>query len=161
MISLTGFLLAISLLTVFRAPAKPLWYVAIAVTEWGHLFALASLVLVGVNGRMFRRWTPAMGMALTAAILFMTPYLRATQVAKDLPKDLERALGPTVLRTSSAPSRQQPLSFTAMFRSLPPSPVQFMTLEYAQVQGQSLKLDLYRPVEQGAALPGVIVFMRS
>src|SRR5437868_34627 len=118
MVWLTGFVAALSLLAVFKAPAKPLWFAAIAATEWGHYLTLASLLLATVNWRMARRWGVPSWILLGAAVLYSTPLLRAIAVAKTLPAELAAAFGPVFPRESQqAPARSVPLRFSDLFKS--------------------------------------------
>src|SRR5580765_5361060 len=100
MTALSLFLFGVSLLALFRAPARPLWFVAIGVTEWGHFFAIAALLIAGLIRRSQGRWSWVGWLALAAAVLYATPYLRALSVARDLPLQLARAFGPIVPRES-------------------------------------------------------------
>lgn len=69
---------AVSALAILPAPTYRLWQVAIVVTEWGHVLAIAP-VLVALVGRRSRRISVLL--ALTAALL-CTPLVRAWRVAR-------------------------------------------------------------------------------
>jgi acetyl esterase/lipase len=151
---LSLFLFLISLLTVFSAPAKPLWYVAIAVTEWGHYLAIGSLVLMVLS----RRSRAASGLALASALLFLSPLVRAWFLARQLPAQLETRFGAVTPREGfHAPARARPLNFLNLFTGVPSPSVRVTTRIYATVQGQALSLDLYQPLRFDQSLPGVIV----
>jgi acetyl esterase/lipase len=158
MIWVNGILAAFSLLAVLRAPAKPLWYAALAATEWGHFLAIGSLVLALVSWRLSRLWGAASWLALGAALLYITPLLRALSMAENLPAQLTASFGYAIPRkTAAAPARTQPIRMADLFLGVSSPPIQVTTVIYATVQNQSLSLDLYRPVQQKGLLPGVIV----
>jgi acetyl esterase/lipase len=158
MIALIVALACLSLLSVFKAPAKPLWFAAIGATEWGHYLLIASLVAALAHWRLARRWDWPSWLACGAALLYATPFVRATHVARDLPAQLVHAFGPATPRSSeNAPGRSRPLRWIGLFRSAFSPPVQISRLQYAQNSNEPLWMDLYRPTRQDAPLPGVIV----
>ena len=80
--SLFGTLCAgIALLSVVEAPTHRLWLLELGVTEWGHWLALPSLLVFFPGWR--ESWGRRVGamLGLTAAILSLTPLLRAVPVA--------------------------------------------------------------------------------
>lgn len=148
---LSVILALLSLLAVFPAPTNALWYVAIGVTEAGHLGVLLAL-LVALGLRFYHgHWTAATGLALLAALLFLTPLGRAYRIAQTLPAQLESAF------PVKKPPRA-PLTFWRLFDLRHPQPVQESTYEFARFDKQTLSLDLYRPVEKSPdRLPLVVV----
>src|SRR5471030_3526836 len=98
MLWFSGLLAFVSLFAVFKAPARPLWFVAIAATEWGHWMALVSLVAALVSWRSESRWGTASWLAVGSALLFVSPLARAMQVARNLPEQLAAQFGPAALR---------------------------------------------------------------
>jgi acetyl esterase/lipase len=158
MIWLSSFLAAVSLLAVLKAPAKPLWFVAIAATEGGHLLALGSLAIAITSWRIARRWGAASWIALAAAVLYLTPLCRAAVEARRLPDYMALTWGAVAPRYEPlAPSRPRPLVIADLFKGIASPAVDVQTLVYAAPQGRSLELDLYRPSRPGGPMPVVMV----
>jgi len=158
---LNGLIALISLLTIFKAPAKPLWFLALGVTEWGHLMALGSILLALFSWKHTRSWGLASWLAMIATIFYLTPLMRAIRMARALPVQLEARFGHASPReTLDAPSRSQPLNFLDLFRGISSLAPRMTTYLYATHNGQSLSLDLYEPInrpQDGQLLPGVII----
>lgn len=139
-----------ALLTVVEVPTDALWKPAIAATEWGHLLALAALVVAAVP-----RWPtwPARGgaaVALVAALLFASPAARACRVAADLEARLTSAFG----APGGAPSGAAPLRLLGLGLGRAPAPeVEVTTRRYAG----DLALDLY--LAPGGAAPRPVVLV--
>ena len=130
------------LLNFIRAPAYPLWFVAIIASEYGIYCALAALTVFA--------WRPAYWEWLAAAILFLTPLLRAVPLAAKLPAQLRAAFGPTEIAASA---RQRPLDALALLSiaSIPKLPLE--TVVYAP---PDLTMDLYG-ARRGAEKPVLLV----
>src|SRR6188768_396617 len=94
MVYLSGFLFLLSLLAVFQAPAKALWFVAIGVTEWGHFLALLALGVAMASHSTSSARRLSRVLAFMAVLLFLTPLLRALPLARHLPEDMSRPFGP-------------------------------------------------------------------
>src|SRR5689334_12745584 len=69
-----------SLLALFKAPIRWLWIPAIVATEGGHYLALGCLALSFALFRMGVQDRWAAFVALVAALLFLTPIVRALPV---------------------------------------------------------------------------------
>jgi acetyl esterase/lipase len=156
MLWLNGILAAFSLLAVFPAPARPLWYVAIAVTEWGHWLGSVCLALGWVSRMRPGRWGRAGVLAWLAVPLYLSPVLRAIPVARRLPADLTDAFGTAATRAEAFPDLK-PLSVKDLFAGLGSPPVRMATYVFASHGGQPLELDLYRGPSPGGGQPGVVV----
>src|SRR5262245_3730338 len=80
-------------LAVFRAPTHFLWMLAIVVTEWGQLFAIVCFALA--VPLWSRSWSGrlAASLCLTAAVVALTPVLRAEWITQDLDQRLVQAFG--------------------------------------------------------------------
>jgi acetyl esterase/lipase len=137
-----------SLLTLFRPPIYALWKPAIAATEWGHWLSVFSWMLaIGGGLGLGLRWSALP--ALTAAILFITPYIRAMVLVRELPDRMDRAFGParwkrTEGRIYGGGGRIVPLLFRRL-PHLPIPPVNSVSLVYGEFDGVPLTLDLYTP----------------
>lgn len=81
------------LLTILEVPTDALWKPAIAATEWGHVLALGALAVAAAPRWRTRPAKAGAAVAGVAALLFLSPYLRARAVADDLEERLEAAFG--------------------------------------------------------------------
>lgn len=142
----------ISLLTVVDVPHDLLWKPAIGVTEWGHLiFWLPGLLLIGRFDRKRSRF--AFGFAAAAALLFLSPLLRALPADSQLPLAVSEAFGEVAPRSHvDAPARTGPLVVGDLLGG-----------EAEQVEptthpfGNGLTLDVYRRPDLEGVLPVVIM----
>jgi len=141
----------LSLLSVFAAPTYLLWEISILVTEWGHALAVLALLLFVFN---FRRSHLAAALSLSAAVLALTPLLRAFPVAARLPAQLQTALGATKWNGST---RVQPLNVFDLFRGIASPDRPYQRLVYSQIDNQELRLDFYQPANSLKPAPCVIV----
>jgi acetyl esterase/lipase len=141
----------LSLLTIFAAPTYLLWEISILATEWGHWLAVLSLLLFIFN---FRRSRLAAALCLLAAVLAITPLIRALPVAASLPASLQAALGAT---KPNDLTRVQPLNLFALFRGFDSREHSHQNLIYAQLENQTLRLDFYPPANPLKPAPCVIV----
>jgi acetyl esterase/lipase len=149
---------AASLLTVFRAPAKPLWYLALVVTEWGHWFALFLIIVLTITPLRMRLGRGGASLIAISALLCLTPLWRAQAVAARLPGDLNTAFGPSIAReTPDAPSRSTPLSFRLLWSGIFSPAVEKTTHVFETIDGQSLSLNLFRPLQITTPLPGILI----
>jgi acetyl esterase/lipase len=143
-------LLATASLAIFTAPTHLLWMVAVGVTEWGH--ALALICLAAAVPLWSNSWSGrvAVGLCVIAALVALTPVVRAARVARDLPRQLGDAFGDAV------PGRPSPLVYRDLFRGISPPGVQPESLIYGNVQDVELSLDFYRAQTEGPA-PLIVV----
>jgi len=153
--------LGVSLLAVLEAPVSFLWKPAIAATELGHLVGAVALglALAALPGARRRSGRVALGLALAAAALSTTPLLRARPVARDLPARLAAAFGEAAPRSfPDAPARPAPLVPGDLLAIESPA-VAVSTHVYREVEGQTLRLDLYRRegARDAAAAPDPVV----
>jgi acetyl esterase/lipase len=150
--------LLVSLLAVLPAPTTRLWMLAIGVTEWGHILALIALVplLPGWRGSKMGRIGAAAGIA--AALLALSPLLRAIPVAQRLPAQLRSAFGesPTTATTDSL-ARSTPLSARDLIFGVSLPTVNKKTVAYVVRDNESLTLDLFRRSNEQARTPCVVV----
>jgi len=158
MINLSVALFVLSLLAIFRAPAKPLWFAAIGVTEWGHYMGLVSILLALISWRVTRRWGMSPWFCLASAVLYFSPLARASLLAQDLPSQFSASFGtPMLSENPSAPFRVSPLNLKELFLGVRSPAIRLSHEAYATIEGQTLSLDLYQPAQRGTLLPGVIV----
>lgn len=145
-------------LAIMPAPTYWLWMLAVAVTEWGHVLALLALMPLLPGWR--RSWSgrTASVFCVLAAILALTPLLRAVSAARQLPLQLAVAFGEIQPSPDTdMPPRPAPLVGIDLVRGVPSPDISACTLVYASVDGQALQLDLYPPPAPHNPAPGVIV----
>ena len=133
-----------ALLTVFHAPSYFLWEASIAASELGHYLAIVGFFV------LLPGWRTTIGkvssvLAVVSIVLFLSPLVRATTVARGLPTRLAIAFGATQPRSlPGAAPRDKPISIETLFRK-PPSPeVLRTTVTYVVRDGKPLQLDMYR-----------------
>jgi acetyl esterase/lipase len=150
-----GFCLALSLLAIFPAPTYLLWEISILVTEWGHILAGVSLLLFIFN---FHQARLAAALSLLAAVLAITPLIRAIPVAAQLPTQMRAAFGATNFSTiSNAPARLKSFDVFGLVRGVDSPEIEYKSLVYSSIDSQNLKLDFYPPPTLSRPAPGVIV----
>jgi acetyl esterase/lipase len=146
--SLVLFLTA--LLAVLPAPTHLLWMLAIGVTEWGHFLALICLgAAIPVSNNTWYGRTAAC-LCVAAAILSITPALRAAWIAGDVRQKLHKTFGDVAIQ------RSQPLVFRDLFFGLSRAEVKSQALVYRSVDGADLPLDFY-PAQNANAAPLIVV----
>lgn len=128
----------VSLLAVFRAPSYHLWMLAIAVTEWGHVFAVLSLLPFAPGWRKSPLRKAAAGISIASFFLFLTPLIRSQYVASSIAHDMESAFGPSFVIST-------PLSYKDVFLGVAVPKVVQTTEIYARSCGEDLSLELYHP----------------
>lgn len=150
---------AVSLLAVVRASTGFLYNVALRVTEWGHLLAVVSLVPLLVPGwRRTRLGQVGAALGALAALLSASSILRALPVAADLPERLSRAFGPSYPRSMpDAPARSSPFVLTDIVAGVKSPTCAQSTVEFAQRDGQPLRMEVYRALGAQGSAPGVMV----
>ncbi|QYM79176.1 alpha/beta hydrolase [Horticoccus luteus] len=143
-----GLFLAVGLLTVVPSPDRAPWQLAVLADNFGHWLALGSVGLVvaawcarGV-GLGWQASVTVIGVA--AAALLLRPCWDAARIARVLPAELARTLGPAEVDA-------RPFSVAALGRG-DPGAVPVETHEFAP----GLKLDFYRAIGRTPA-PCVIV----
>jgi acetyl esterase/lipase len=141
-----------SLLVVYSAPTASLWIVAILIAEWGHYFAIASLILAVLSWRRDALGVGTASLGILAALLCIWPAVQAKFVASDLPERCTDAFG--VAPNESG--RVTPFRIVDLFRGVPVSGVDVSEHVYATEGKKQLKLDLYRSRQTTGAPPLII-----
>ncbi len=142
--------LALSLLAVFRAPEYHLWMLSIIVTEWGHALAVLAMLPIAPGWSDTRGGRLAVAIGAAAAILFLSPLIRSTSVARHLPQNMETSFGPSDVIST-------PLSFKNLLMGVPLPAVRQETFIYTRSCGEDISLELYRPTQVLKPLPLVVV----
>jgi acetyl esterase/lipase len=142
----------ISLLSFLKAPAYPLWLLAIGVTEFPLIFAgiTALLTLLGVWVQKYQLGGTVLG--LIAMVVFLSPIARAYWVSKDIKNDMIRSFGGVY--TDSSPVISYGFRFVDLFKSV--KKISYRTLTYVRYPDTSLNLDFY-PSQIAGAKPCIIV----
>ncbi len=126
-----------SLLVLISAPTEWAWIVAILMGEWGHWAALLCVVLGVIAFGAGRIGLATALLAIVAAVICLTPTLRALAISRSLPAACTSAFGVVAKRTT-------PLDVLALFRGQHVGAVTVTEHEYAKPQRKSLSLDVYR-----------------
>lgn len=151
----------LSVLTVVEAPTSLLWLAALGVTEWGYWLAPWPLLtwLPGWNRSRMGRIGAWLGLA--AALVLMTPLVRAVVLVQAWPDELPPFIREAVLRsTAGAASRTAPIILSDLLFGVPGTDVAKREVVYATKGHQPLAFDLYQMAGQPtgvAQAPGVIV----
>jgi acetyl esterase/lipase len=144
---------ALALLAFVQAPTYRLWQVAIVVTEWGYLLALAALATLWPGWRRSPSGVVGGALGLGAVLLALSPLARAVGPARTLPTQLEVAFG----APQRPLGRQAPLLPTELVTGMPLRPIAPRSLVYSTVAGRALRLDYYEP--QGVMAPAPLLIV--
>ncbi|MFQ5676689.1 MAG: alpha/beta fold hydrolase, partial [bacterium] len=146
---------ALSLLAIFRAPTHLLWMLAIGVTEYGHVLAMLSLLVLLPGWRNSTAGRLSAVLGLIAAFVAMTSILRAVPINSRLPQQFEMAFGKNGQEDTFA--NRNPLDLSDLLLGIELPTIESTTHLYGKTEGQSLTLDLYRPISADTANPGVVI----
>lgn len=140
------FLLAI--LNFVPVPSKEIWYAGILIPEYPWIFILLMLpLLVWCSTRVpYRNISLTIGVAALA--MFISPIVRAYNVASDLPQKIEERFN---IKTSDLNVFHQPypFSFWQMFTGNGTKKIAFTNYKYANHGGQDLTLNFSSSVVSG------------
>jgi acetyl esterase/lipase len=155
----------LSLLTVVEAPTSLLWLAALGATEWGYWLAPLALLTWLPGWRQSQAGQVGAWLGLAAALLLMTPLLRAGMLVRTWPDEL-----PPLIRDARPPAgadafpRSSPLAPADLLLGVPSAEVARREVVYAVNGGQPLALDVYRIAGRAAGepagatrAPGIIV----
>lgn len=156
-----AFCAGLSLLAIVEAPASVLWLAALGVTEWGYWLAPLPMLTWLPGWRSSRSGRIGAWLGLVAALLLMTPLVRAAVLAQTWPEDPPAFFKDAVPRsTVDSLPRAAPLVLTDLLREVSSLDVTMRSVVYATKGDQHLAFDLYQPAERPAGTgptPGVIV----
>jgi len=130
-----------ALLAVMPAQTYNLWKASIAGAEWGHFVAIAAIVALMIPG-WWRTISGqlAAGVTVVAAILAMSPSVRAFLASRDLDAGLKSAFGAEAANATV----DRPIGLVPLFRMPAFNDVRVTTIRYAVRDDKPLELDLYR-----------------
>lgn len=129
---------ALSLLTVFAAPAKPLWYVAVFLLEWPIVALTMGFVLWGLMWLLGSNRIVHVFMVM-AQVILAVPSIQSQQMMKDLPRRLQEAFP-----HGSVPTPTH-------------SPLYYETFEFETAQSVMLAMDMVRPFTGNGLWPVLLV----
>ncbi len=150
-------LLSLGLVAVLPAANDRVWQLSVLVTEGGHWAMVACLPLFAPGWRRTRVGRAGVGLGLLGTLLLLTPLARAVAVSRELPGALQTRFADLGPMTPAATPRPAPLVARDLFIGVSSPAVRVEEYLFASVDGQELRLDLYRPVEDHPPLPGVVV----
>lgn len=144
-------LLLIASLVVFSAPVLFLWQLKLVATEYGHWMVLGPIAVMLMGRRRSVLDSVSVGLAVLAAVLFMSSSLRAMLFAST-------AMGKMnpVFPAAAGATKGKPFSLTRMWFGSAPSPVDIQTFDYSEHEGSPLRLDFY-PAQGKASAPCVVM----
>lgn len=141
---------------IVQVPTFSLFPVAMVATEYGHWLFLIPLVLAFLPTRYTRIDCLATAFALAAAVLFLSPAIRAIPVAHRLPGELAEAFPSDPTADSvSAPISRTPLSWAKLWFAPKVEPVAVEQHTYTRHLDGALHVLLYRH-RQDSPAPCVI-----
>ncbi len=150
-------LLVLGLIAVVPSPNDWVWLLGVLVTEGGHWALVACLPLFAPGWRRTRLSRAGVGLGLLGTLLLLTPLARAVAFSRELPGALETRFAVLGSMTPVVFPRPASLVVRSLFIGVSSPAVRVEDHLFASIDGQELRLDLYRPAEDHAPLPGVIV----
>ena len=137
-----------ALLAVMPAQTYNLWKASIAGAEWGHFVAIAAIVTLLIPGW----WRTTLGqlaggLTVVAAVLAISPSVRAYLSSRELDAGLKSAFG-----AASADASERPIAFRSLFTAPALAGVTVSTLRYVVRDDKPLELDLYRKASASDSL---------
>jgi acetyl esterase/lipase len=143
--------LLISSLAVLKAPTNLLWQLSIAVTEWGHIFAIIIIMSL-----LFPWWNTDMGklsavISSVALMLSLSPIVRALMIEGRT----EKAIAQTFGTTDNKDFRPKALVLSELFTGIKNPAVAYKNIVYAIYPDRDVTLDFYPTKVKNA--PCVIV----
>lgn len=140
-LTLSIVLLLFSLLTVCPIPAKQVWYMGIAISEFSWVWMIGVVLLLVWNISV-RRYRPvSLLINLASLCLFASPLLRAASIGNEMDGRLQAAFGH--IPDPPGPHRKKPFSYRQIISGIGAKPVPFTTMDYAVHDGVTLSLRFY------------------
>ena len=111
--------------------------VTVGVTEFGQYLAFICMGAAVVFAAFSGAGRAAAIISVIAAVVSVTPVIRASRIARELPQQLRETFG------NAVPSRSSPLVYSEMFTGIPLQQIKTERLKYSNVAGEDLSLDFY------------------
>ena len=150
-------LLLLGLVAVVPAPNEWIFLLSVLVTEGGHWVVVACLPLFAPGWRRSRVGRGGVILGLLGTLLLLTPLARAVSFSRALPVAFETRFADVGSISPAVAWRPAPLVARDLFRGVRSPVVRVEDHLVASVDGQDLRLDLYRPLGDHPPLPGVVV----
>ena len=130
--------LLVAALVLVSAPALFLWQLKVAATEYGHWLVLGPIAVIIAGRRRSVVDSVSVGLAVIAAVLFMSSAVRAMLYAGT-------AMGKMnpVFPVAGA-EKGRPFSMMRLWFGGKPDATDMQTFDYAEHEGSPLRLDFYR-----------------
>ncbi len=142
----------LGLLTVVHVPHQILWAPSILVSEWGHLGAIAPMLLL-FGKRHLLRSRLALFLAMGGFVLFLSPLVRAVYGEQTISDAVQKSFGEVVPRSfPDAPPRSSVVVAADLFKI---STIEIRPEIHTFKPG--LTLDLYRRNDATGQLPIIVV----
>ena len=145
-----------SLLAVFPIPAKQVWYLAIAVSEFPWVWLIIGLALISwilLSHHSATKW-PSLIITIAALLLFVLPIIQAYKIAGSLEKRLTASFGAAPVALDHT-HRATPFSALAMISGIGIPDRPFQTYQYAP-GGTEHSLNFY-PSAMSGKRPCILV----
>lgn len=151
-LSLAVVVFLLGLLTVVHVPHRVLWIPSILVSEWGHLGAVAPMLLL-FGKRHLLRSRFAFFFAMGGLLLFLSPLIRTVYGEQAVSDSVQKSFGEVVPRSfPDAPPRSSVMVAADLFKV---STTEVRPESYTYKPG--LTLDLYRRNDFVGQLPIIVV----
>lgn len=131
--------LVIALFVFVPAPVMFLWQVKLVAIEYGHWMVLGPLVVICLGRRRSVVDSVSVGMAVFAAILFLSSGIHATMYASQASGKMN-----SVFPAPGGTKKGTPFSLFKMWFGSKPQAVEVQTFDFTEHEGKPLRLDFYR-----------------
>ena len=150
-------ILTAGLIAALPQPTALIWQASVLLSEAGYWLSVPSLLLV-IGWRRSPVHAVAALLTLGGVGLFLSSVAQALAVSRSLPNLMIERFGETAAPSAvAAAARPVPLSLAALLTGIASDDVVVDEHVYAVVDGEELRLDLYRPSFAEGALPVVVV----
>lgn len=145
----------LSLLVIFKAPTNLLWRATVALTEFPHLFIIASLLLAATCYWHSSYKLPILTLSLISFIIFSSTIVRAYNRASAIGGSLA-----TTFSNKNYSKLYKPLptafSFVTLFTGINNKTVEYKNIPYKKVNNLQLSFDFY-PSNTNEISPCIVV----
>ncbi|GKS57797.1 hypothetical protein YTPLAS18_13240 [Nitrospira sp.] len=157
-------LLAAGVLAQISPPNHSLWYVNLAVTEWGHWLIIPILLIWWPGWQAHAAGRVAASLALIAGVLVLMPAWKARSYAQVIESRAAQLLGSASLPvTADAPARPSAFVLRDLIQGVGTPSIDWSTQPYIKRGERELQMDVYSPppgtpmVGTGSGHPVILV----
>ncbi len=137
---------AAGVLAQISPPSPAFWYLALAVTEWGHWLMVPILLIWLPGWQATGTGKLAALLALVAAGLVLTPVWKARAYAQVIQTEEPKLVGSVTLpATGEVPVRTAPLVLKDLIQGVETPSIQWRSQSYAKRGERDLEMDIYTP----------------